>query len=92
MDQDDYAHSEEEQTHEETQDEGIAQGAEPTSEIGVSGEQVRQEKKKRERKEPVVLVREVGKSLLPFARVQKIIKADKVCVTDGFHELIDLEQ
>ncbi|KAF8237119.1 histone-fold-containing protein, partial [Tricholoma matsutake] len=33
--------------------------------------------KKRERKEPIVLVREAGKSLLPFARVQKIIKADK---------------
>lgn len=36
-------------------------------------------KRKRERKEPIVLVRDEGKSLLPFARVQKIIKADKVC-------------
>jgi len=35
------------------------------------------EKQKRVRKEPVVLVRETGKSLLPFSRVQKIIKADK---------------
>lgn len=36
-------------------------------------------KRKREKKEPIVLVRDEGKSLLPFARVQKIIKADKVC-------------
>jgi len=35
------------------------------------------EQKERERKEPVELVREQGRSLLPFARVQKIIKADK---------------
>ncbi|KAF9463018.1 histone-fold-containing protein [Collybia nuda] len=34
-------------------------------------------KRKREKKDPVVLVREEGKSLLPFARVQRIIKADK---------------
>lgn len=34
--------------------------------------------KKREKKETVELVREPGKSLLPFARVQKIIKADRV--------------
>ncbi|KAG5648443.1 hypothetical protein DXG03_005017 [Asterophora parasitica] len=36
-------------------------------------------KKKRAyvRKEPVALSRETGKSLLPFSRVQKIIKADK---------------
>lgn len=36
------------------------------------------EQKERQRKEPVDLVREQGRSLLPFARVQKIIKADKV--------------
>ncbi|KAF8650136.1 hypothetical protein AX16_005372 [Volvariella volvacea WC 439] len=35
------------------------------------------EKKKREKREPVELTRERGKSLLPFSRVQKIIKADK---------------
>ncbi|KAG6907852.1 hypothetical protein DXG01_007116 [Tephrocybe rancida] len=37
------------------------------------------EKKKRTytRREPVTVVREPGKSLLPFSRVQKIIKADK---------------
>ncbi|KAK2459648.1 hypothetical protein APHAL10511_008293 [Amanita phalloides] len=34
-------------------------------------------KKRRIRKEPVATVREPGRSLLPFARVQKIIKADK---------------
>lgn len=40
-------------------------------------------KKKREKKDPVPLVREGGKSLLPFARVQKIIKADKECLALG---------
>ncbi|OAX34296.1 hypothetical protein K503DRAFT_699010 [Rhizopogon vinicolor AM-OR11-026] len=33
--------------------------------------------KKRKDKEPVQRERELGKSLLPFSRVQKIIKADK---------------
>ncbi|KDR82645.1 hypothetical protein GALMADRAFT_57722 [Galerina marginata CBS 339.88] len=33
--------------------------------------------KKRQKREPVELVREPGKSLLPFSRVQNIIKADK---------------
>jgi DNA polymerase epsilon subunit 4 len=33
----------------------------------------------RDRKEQQSLVREPGKSLLPHTRVQKIIKADKVC-------------
>lgn len=41
-------------------------------------------KRKRERKEPVALVREDGKSLLPFSRVQKIIKADKVCCCPSY--------
>ncbi|KAF5380671.1 hypothetical protein D9757_007062 [Collybiopsis confluens] len=35
------------------------------------------EKKKKEKKDNVGLTREMGKSLLPFSRVQKIIKADK---------------
>lgn len=34
--------------------------------------------KKRSRNPPKPLVREPGKSVLPFARVQKIIKADRV--------------
>ena len=34
-------------------------------------------KKKREKKQPVELIREPGKTLLPISRVQKIIKADK---------------
>ncbi|KAE9402317.1 hypothetical protein BT96DRAFT_918327 [Gymnopus androsaceus JB14] len=34
-------------------------------------------KKKREKKEAVPFIRDSGKSLLPFSRVQKIIKADK---------------
>lgn len=37
-----------------------------------------QKKKHRERKEQMALGREDGKSLFPFSRVQKIIKADKV--------------
>lgn len=37
-------------------------------------------KKKRERKAPVPLGREQGKSFYPMSRVQKIIKADKVRV------------
>ena len=36
-------------------------------------------KKKRERKTQPVLTREPGKSMFPISRVQKIIKADKVC-------------
>lgn len=36
--------------------------------------------KKRERKAPAALEREPGKSLFPFSRVQKIIRADKVCL------------
>lgn len=35
-------------------------------------------KASRERKELATLVREPGRSLLPFSRVQKIIRADKV--------------
>ena len=31
-----------------------------------------------QRQDPPILMREHGKSLLPFSRVQKIIKADKV--------------
>jgi len=37
-----------------------------------------EQKKSSTKKEHVILVREPGRSLLPFARVQKIIKADKV--------------
>jgi len=35
-------------------------------------------KNRREKKQSVVIEREPGKSLLPFSRVQKIIKAHKV--------------
>ena len=35
------------------------------------------EAKKMRKAEPTTLVRDGGKSLLPFSRVQKIIKADK---------------
>jgi hypothetical protein len=38
------------------------------------------EREKGDRKEPVKRGRDAGKSLLPMARVQRIIKADKVCV------------
>ena len=77
---DDHEHSEGETREEQAQKEILA-GQESTHTAGVSEEKVQQPKKKRERKDPVVLVREAGKSLLPFARVQKIIKADKVCTT-----------
>lgn len=36
---------------------------------------------KRKKKDPVALERPPGKSLFPVSRVQKIIKADKVCCT-----------
>jgi hypothetical protein len=80
----------EEQAHKETLgDEGmVGHDTEYMAGIGgASGEKVQQPAKKRERKEPLILVREVGKSLLPFARVQKIIKADKVCTARELHEI-----
>jgi hypothetical protein len=45
---------------------------------GGEGEEAKAPNKKRERRENVPLEREEGKSLLPFTRVQKIIKADRV--------------
>lgn len=51
-------------------------------------EQTPPAKKKRQRKEPAQgVLREEGKSLFPFSRVQKIIKADKVSQI-GFPECI----
>jgi hypothetical protein len=47
-------------------------------ETEVDGTTIQGERKKQEKKEPVELIREPGRSLLPFARVQKIMKADKV--------------
>lgn len=77
---DDHERNEEEAQEEQPQGETVEITGQHTAEIGrVSDEKVQQPKKKRERKDPVVLMREAGKSLLPFARVQKIIKADKVC-------------
>ncbi|KAF8630911.1 hypothetical protein AX17_005269 [Amanita inopinata Kibby_2008] len=52
-------------------DENIEDGPQETIEDGPPS------KKRKIRKEPIVLTREPGKSLLPFSRVQKIIKADK---------------
>lgn len=51
---------------------------EPGVETTPGAEPVNVPTKKREKREPVVFIREPGKTLLPFARVQKIIKADKV--------------
>lgn len=61
------AAEEEEEEEEEQVAEGDPEGAQPEK-----------KKKPRERKEQVALEREGGKSLFPFSRVQKIIKADKV--------------
>ena len=62
---------EEEAEEEEEEEENLpqAEGAEEVAPL----------KKKRDRKDPGSLKREPGKSLLPFSKVQKIIKADKVC-------------
>ena len=58
-------------------DENVAEVA-PEGEAAAAAEGGPPTKKRRIRKEPVVWTREPGKSLLPFSRVQKIIKADKV--------------
>jgi hypothetical protein len=39
---------------------------------------------KGDRKDKVTRVRDAGKSLLPIARVQRIVKADKACLAFGF--------
>ncbi len=57
-------------THALSEDENIAEAVQEGDEPPA--------KKRRIRKEPGILTRESGKSLLPFSRVQKIIKADKV--------------
>ncbi|KAF5382722.1 hypothetical protein D9615_002833 [Tricholomella constricta] len=62
----------ESQQHKEQEDSREVQAAESDGEGGAQSAKAR-----RVRKEPVALVREAGKSLLPFSRVQKIIKADK---------------
>lgn len=41
-------------------------------------------KKKRSKNPPKPFTRELGKSVLPFSRVQKIIRADKVCLVLGW--------
>ena len=58
-----------------SEDENLAEEAVPVEEQ--KGDEP-PTKKRRIRKEPSVLTREPGKSLLPFSKVQKIIKADKV--------------
>lgn len=58
-----------------SEDENIAEAAVPEEEQ--KGDEP-PTKKRRIRKEPSVVTRESGKSLLPFSKVQKIIKADKV--------------
>ena len=53
---------------------------EESNDVTESNAQPQQEKKSKEAKEANApsATREPGKSLLPFSRVQKIIKADKV--------------
>ena len=57
---------------------GIEGEGDADMEGGGKGEEAKAPNKKRERRENVPLEREEGKSLLPFTRVQKIIKADRV--------------
>ena len=58
--------------------------AEEIPHADVDGEAEINVRKKRERREPVPLAPEPGKSLLPFSRVQKIIKTDKVYIFSPF--------
>lgn len=71
---------EEVQDETQEQDTQILSGDENAAETGVdeTAEGNPRSKKRRTHKEPIILTREPGKSLLPFSRVQKIIKADKV--------------
>lgn len=62
---------------EDDEEEGMANGEQKLSVEQETGDD-QPPLKRRERKEPTTLERESGKSLLPFSRVQKIIKADKV--------------
>jgi hypothetical protein len=52
------------------------QDADAEDTVGISTDAP--QRKQRERKEPSQLQREPGKSLFPVARVQRILKADKV--------------
>jgi hypothetical protein len=71
---------EEEDLAEETQEDINVDGAtEPEEETGKKPKKKGKDKEKRD--PPPQLVREPGKSLLPFSRVNKIIKADKVRVS-----------
>jgi len=53
------------------QEESELEEAEPAAEVAIQS-------KKRAKREPAELQRDPGKSLLPFSKVQRIIKADKV--------------
>lgn len=56
----------------------VESDSEPLAAALTTGRTLAKPSKKREKKEPVEFVREPGKSSFPIARVQKIIKADKV--------------
>lgn len=84
---------------EEEEAEGVEEEEEEEEEeISPDNDQLTEEsapvKKKPQRKEAAPLKREPGKSLLPFSRVQKIIKADKVCWLPraAFHILITVQE
>jgi hypothetical protein len=62
----------------EAEDDGDGIEGDADMEGGGKEEEAKAPNKKRERRENVPLEREEGKSLLPFTRVQKIIKADRV--------------
>lgn len=50
------------------------------------------ETKSRPRNAPQNPVREQGKSCLPIARVQKIMKADRVCRSTYFSDVVELKE
>lgn len=56
----------------------VESDSEPLAATLTTGKTLAKLPKQRQKKEPVEFVREPGKSLFPIARVQKIIKADKV--------------
>lgn len=72
--------AQEEAVAEEAEEEEAEEEEEEEENLPQAGaEEIAPSKKKRDRKDPGTLRREPGKSLLPFSKVQKIIKADKVC-------------
>ncbi len=71
----------------EVDDAGQAEGSPASPLPPPENESIGQPKNKTTAKPTVASVREMGKSLLPISRVQKIMKADKVCSYHALHPL-----